>query len=218
MKPDVFTFTSVISALSKSREASAAEKAMEYLNFMKQVECKPNVFTYSAVISTWQSSKESDAFNKAYALMMEMRELAKQGDNELAPNARTYGALLKVLASSRLPDKAEKAEKIFQEMIGDSLEPSIHDYNDVLHSCTFVHGNDEQRANAFRVAVETFDKIHKSKHLQPNLLTYTTFLQACGNVKGDEQSSAVEEAYQRCCDQGLGDHTRIKRTIEKFCR
>ena len=146
-----------------------------------------------------------------------VRERSKKGYCHVEPNSRTYGSLMKVIASSKLPDKSERAFKLLNEMSEHSLEPSIHEYNDVLHSCTFVRGDDSQKMKAFRIARETFDIIHKSKHLPPNLLTYTRFFQACINGLDDtERTNAINMGYRRCCENGFGSHPELKQTLKKF--
>ena len=138
-------------------------------------------------------------------------------EHNVKPNVKTYGALLKVIASSHLPDKAEKARRIFQDMMNESLMPSIHEYNDLLHCCTFVHGDEERKRKAFCIAVEAFDSIHNSEDLRPNLLTYTRYFQACVNGMNDnETSNAIRKGYERCCDSGFGNHPQVKKTMEKF--
>ena len=76
VKPNVFTYASLIQVLIKSDDPSAAgEQADKYLQEMKNENIKPNAFVYTSMIKAWSMRKDLKAKERIKALKLEMERL-----------------------------------------------------------------------------------------------------------------------------------------------
>jgi pentatricopeptide repeat protein len=222
--PNTICYNSVIAAWARSGHHEAGQRALAHLEHMKQLQaqghddCKPTIITYNTVINALSKMRSLTAVAKAHDLLMEAHELADGGNRAVQPNDRTYYTLLKAIALSPMPDKANRAERLLKEMKERSLEPSIFALNEVLHSCTYIPPDEEERSSALRIAQDSFQVISKSTTMNPMAITYVYYFRSCANstAGSNERRDAIETGYRQCCENGFEKNSQIKEALEQL--
>ena len=132
----------------------------------------------------------------------------------ITPDAVTFASVLNCLAKSRsVRNKAEKCSSILKAMIdlheedgGIDTTPNIICYNTVLNACAFsAHSGEEERRNALKVAVETFNDMRQGKYVLPDAVSYGNMLKCCANLMppGEQRNGMASRLFTSCCDAGL---------------
>jgi len=159
IRPDTYTYNTVIDVLAKSGERDAAEKATELLKRMEYLykvqgrdEVKPDKFTYTSVINAWSKSREKGAARRAEQLVF---DLIKGDDGDYADNDRIvkldssiYNALINCWAKSGEYGAEERAEEILHtmekrhEMYQDEdIRPNVRTYTSVIDALANANSN-----------------------------------------------------------------------------
>ena len=134
LKPDVYSYTSLIDAFSK---VGASRRAEDIMLVMKQNGVKPNVYTYNTVISSWARSGDASAPKEAERVI---RNMLKAG---VKPNSSSYTALMDVYSKSRNQDeddvchRVEEILHLLEEKAKDGdedMQPSVWSYTTVSKS------------------------------------------------------------------------------------
>jgi pentatricopeptide repeat protein len=95
VKPNVQTYTSLIDAYAKNRDADAAKRAEAILNRMEEDgRVLPNVRTYTAVIQNYARSDDPAKAIHAQGILHRMKDDYARGNEEARPSVVTYNALL----------------------------------------------------------------------------------------------------------------------------
>lgn len=128
VKPNLWTFNTVLAAWSKSSKSSAVESAEALLRQMidlnKQgiLDSRPDTISYNCLLHTLARRRKTytEASQKAESLVQEMLDNsnASSKDDSILPNEITYTALFKIFAACDSIDKQEKA-KFWVEKIHD---------------------------------------------------------------------------------------------------
>jgi pentatricopeptide repeat protein len=127
VKPNIWSFNTVLAAWSKGSPTGAVESAEKLLRKMIDLneqgilDSRPDTVSYNCLLHTLARKRKSfpDASAKAESLVEEMLEIAKATrDKAVLPNEITFTALFKILNSCGPDDKAERA-KYWAEKIQD---------------------------------------------------------------------------------------------------
>ena len=97
LKPNVITYSSLISACSKGTET---EKASEVCADMKRSGLQPDVITFKALISACSKANERE---KTLEVSVDMRQ------SGLKPNVITYYAVVSASTKGEQTDKSERS-------------------------------------------------------------------------------------------------------------
>lgn len=219
--PDTVTFNTALGALAKSPNKGriAAEKAKNLLDRMLKYEAQgdsdiaPNTITYNTVMNIIGKSSVPNAAIRAEVLLEHMEDSYQsgQGNTLVAPSEISYSTCITAWAKCRdRPEKVARAQSILVRMKeahgsgNASARPTLIPYNGVLNACCFSVGNQQNKVEAARVALETIQELRQSDYGEPNALTYATVLKALGRnlLRGEELNQAVEREFLYCAKGG----------------
>ena len=103
VKPDTYTYNTLINAHAKSSEKGSAARAEHVLQVMKQRyldgdgDFKPNTRTHTSVIDAWAKSGEKGAAKRAEQILHSMiTTFEGSGDYDSKPNVHTANAVCNV--------------------------------------------------------------------------------------------------------------------------
>lgn len=103
VKPDTYTYNTLINALAKSGDGGAAARAEEILAIMEQrfqagdKSFKPNTRSHTSVIDAWAKSGEAGAARRAEHILNNLKTLFETtGDADIKPNVYTANAVMNV--------------------------------------------------------------------------------------------------------------------------
>jgi hypothetical protein len=84
--------------------------------------------------------------------------------------------------------------------------PNEITYTAVLNSCAFPATLDARtRRKALHTAMFTLKELQGSPYVQPNQVTYGTFIKACRNLLDDDdvlRRAVIKKAFQECIEDG----------------
>ena len=147
--PTEKTFTSLIHAMSKSKESSRTsldeidslvERMQSLYNETKHIELLPSTATYSTIFYLLSKIKDARAPVRATEMMNEMKNQQKEGNINVRPDATTYAYLINIFTKARLPEASEVATKYLKEVEegfaagDDNLRPTKLLYSAVLQA------------------------------------------------------------------------------------
>ena len=191
VRPDRFSYSSVIDALAKSGTENAAELAEGVLAKMETEDGiqSPSIITYNCVLNVLASSKWNDCGSRAEAILDRME----------VTDVVSYNTVIKAWANSGAEDKAAKAQDILKQMMEEPNmpNPDTFTFNSVLNACA---SSTADHVRAFQVAMETFQMMKQSEDTRPNEFTYGTLLKACATLLpiGEERTTLTEQIYSEC--------------------
>mmetsp|Transcript_26285 Transcript_26285/g.40323 ORF Transcript_26285/g.40323 Transcript_26285/m.40323 type:complete len:1208 (-) Transcript_26285:230-3853(-) len=229
VKPDVTVYNALLNCWAKSGEKTmAARRAQDILEYMQtkyeagNADLKPNVQSYTLVLDALAKSRVKNATETAEEILEYMQECHRRGDSSLRPNAHAYTALIQNYARSELPFKAVEAQSVLNRMKADfeagnvGARPNVIVYNAVLNACEYSFGNDKVMQEAFRVACTTLDELRASPYINPNHVSYGTFLGVCSELmpKSDVRNEMVELIFRRSCAEGQVGRIVLKKLRE----
>ena len=178
VKPDVWTYQSLLSTWSTSKVHGAPQRCEEILHMLDEkykagdTDLKPNGHCFTATINAWSKSLERDKARSVYRILQHMNKLYAEGNEDVKPNVQSYTAALNGCAH---PEAEED-------------ESDLRQY--------------------FDIATLILEELRMSGLGKPTYLTYATFLQVCANClpDGDEQTRVVRRTFDECRRDGqVGD-------------
>lgn len=116
VKPNTQTYRSVITALGKSRQPQAAQKAeqileeMEYISQHGAKDLAPNTIVYNAVIDAFARSKTVSKAYRAELLLEKMLEETEKGNVSIRPDTITFNSVINAAATSKSRDPLVRKE------------------------------------------------------------------------------------------------------------
>jgi len=103
VKPDTYTYNTLINAWAKAGERGSAARAEHVLSVMEQryrdgdKAFKPNTRTHTSVIDAWAKSGEKGAAQRAEQILNNMiAQVEATGDADAKPNVHTANAVCNV--------------------------------------------------------------------------------------------------------------------------
>jgi pentatricopeptide repeat protein len=179
IKPNVYSYTSMIDAFSKGGNH---EKAVGLLSRMKEEGIEPNVVTYTSLIkchdldlskvdslfkemiaagiklNVYSYTSMIDAFSKGGNHEKAVELLSRMKEEGIEPNVVTYTSLIKCHELD-----LSKVDSLFKEMIAEGIKPSVVTYNSMIDA--FSKGGD------FDKAAELLSRM-KEEGVKPDSVTY----------------------------------------------
>lgn len=193
LRPNVFTFSSVMNAWVKSGRVEAPQKVEQLLEDMKLLhlenpdwEVAPNNITYSTAIDAWAKVGRVD---KVEELLREMHE-----EENLRPNINAFNGYLVALARSRQMDKAESILETMEDLYSSGeLEepPNVFSYSTLLDAFAKAnyHGAAEKAESILRQMID--------QGVSPNTVSYNTVIDAYVKSRNVERAEALlNEMYE----------------------
>ena len=209
-QPTVALYNALLHCLAKSGDRDAPSRALAILESLQQEDSdlNPDIRTYTNVLDCLTNSRDPEAVAKAEALVEQMEQQGPQ------PTTQTYTTLIQNYARSRLPLKAVYAASVLKRMNETGrTPPSIVTYNAVLNAAEHTDGSDlHVREGALKVACLAFDEIRNSTVVQPNHVTYGSFLGVLTNLMtADVRQHIVNLVFKRCCLDGQVSYLVLKK-------
>ena len=160
LRPNVITYTAVISGLSRSREQNLARRADAILNRMEKNGVEPDMVAYTAVLMAWSKAKSHKerrmAASRALYILQEMEQKYLDQKYYCKPSAVTYTTAISAIGNSLDQDASALAERVIRHMY-------------VLHEEGKITGITPTTVT-FNTVISTIarmnDRKHKSKHAQ----------------------------------------------------
>lgn len=133
LRPNVVTYTAVISGLARSREQNLARRAEAILRRMEKNGVEPDMVAYTAVLMAWSKAKSHKerrmAASRAISILGEMEQKYLNQKFYCKPSAVSYTTAISAIGNSLDKDAAEMAEKIIRRMYKLHEEGSITGIN-----------------------------------------------------------------------------------------
>lgn len=128
-KPDMYTFSSVLYAWSKSRSPHAAERAEAILVRMLQMylsgglDQPPNVYCYTNVLVCLANSRKKGSAERALQILRSMQQNYADASNTMAaPNLVSYNSVINAFANEIGRGGARAEVELMVEQVFDLLE------------------------------------------------------------------------------------------------
>lgn len=212
VKPDSYSYTSVLTAWSRSSvdKAEAVRRAEDLLNNIEsryasgKSDFRADTSVYNALINCWAKSGEREALYRVTQILSLMEELGLQGgDSDMRPNSRTYCEVLDCISKSKNFKAYNKSLEILDRMNDyyseghDSVRPNVRAYSIVLNTIA--------RSRRKSKAVEAQELLHKmeaeyrggNSACRPNVYSYNAVLNAAA-FSGREEGEQ-EDAFRVAC-------------------
>eukprot|EP00980_Cylindrotheca_fusiformis_P024956 scaffold12769_cov141-Cylindrotheca_fusiformis.AAC.16 len=167
----------------------------------------PNRISYNTVI---KAMRDGSAVDAAYAEdILSVLESRGQTENHLLPDSYSYTSVITAYGRSDASDKAEKALELLERMLvacengNIAAKPTVHSFNAALNSCAFAEGDEQDKANAFDIAMKIYALLQE--HDEPDQTSYGTLIRACSvllHPRDKKREEIVEELFQKACETG----------------
>jgi hypothetical protein len=149
-RPDLTSYSMIISALSRSTCDNSEEKAVEYMRKMlksyrgRYEKAKPDSFVFNCIISMLARSKHDWADNVIYRTLKAMESQQARGNTSVVPDTITYNMVIGKLAQKKTVDNAKKMMTLLKHMEDNSLAnraiaPDIITYTNALQIQSKLH-------------------------------------------------------------------------------
>ena len=201
LKPTVYSYTTMISALGKTRHHKSGRKAQSIFDDLMakfaagDSSLRPNFVTYMALLSVWAKAGNLERAEKTLNAMLD----DFHGGNESAkPQSRAFGTVLLAMSWSKDREAPHRAEALFQQMVELSqrkdtmVTPTTLDAGTVLNS--WANSDDykaSQRAEHFlRHMWDLYDIGFKD--LKPDIACYNSVLKALSRSNANDAAARVQ--------------------------
>jgi pentatricopeptide repeat protein len=141
-KPNVITFTAVLSAWAKTRfykhAPKRAEKILEQMEKLHQSgaldDVKPNCVSYSILLDCLAYAKKNSSAAKAESILNQMKQ---SDDRDLQPNVISYNSVIKAWSFTRDAQAVAKVTALLEELLEKSeadprMTPNSNTFGSVL--------------------------------------------------------------------------------------
>jgi pentatricopeptide repeat protein len=211
--PDATTYNSVLHAWSQSSDRNAPVKALGLLEIMLRLHeaggkvdnededddddidppssvvaaanCIPDVTSFSTVINAFSKSRFPRKARQTRDLLRRMKHLHENGSIGVG-----HGGLVK-----------RKKE---------ALRPNIFVYAAVLNACAYTFGTNEEKEEALRIGIDTYEELQNSADIKTNHVAYGSFIRICRRLMAEDdprRDDYITRAFLQCCSDGqLGEY------------
>lgn len=183
LQPNTKTYTTMITAWSRTNMEHSPYKAQEILQRMKEMSkksgslVKPNARTFTSVISSWARSHDSSKASHALRLLKEMQDTANSNQDR------------------------------------EDIRPTTFTYNAVLDACAKTRGSEEQLAHALKIAFAVhksmlFNSKKGNGAGKPNHITYATLFKVTYKLmpeSGEERNAIARAVFENAKKAGQID-------------
>lgn len=222
LNPTTVTYTSVITAWSRSKRADAAERAEAVLSNMiyahdrmRDASIRPNQLTYGAILAAWAASSHPKAADRAEDILngLIVRYNRGEGGNDCRPNEVMFNSVLHALSNRSSTDSIDRARDLLGRMwkLYDTcghwdVRPTTTSYNCLLNCLA-----KSKRGIFAHEALELLGQMEKDSSIpMPDIYSYVTAVDALaaeGNADAAKMAHAVvarvEALYHRSSDPKL---------------
>mmetsp|Transcript_9332 Transcript_9332/g.13254 ORF Transcript_9332/g.13254 Transcript_9332/m.13254 type:complete len:778 (+) Transcript_9332:264-2597(+) len=216
IKPDQFSYSTVITAWARSgggvRAAKRAEsflEEMEELYLAGHTELMPTTFCVNAVLNAWSKSGGNGSALRTELILERMKDMyTNKGRYELAPNTISYNTVIAAHARSRERGSERKAERLLQEMSDLSTnkekselfaccKPDIVSYNTVIGA--WARSKDPSAARRAEAILRQMERKYTSDEsdVLPDGKTYTTVMNAWARSKETNAANRAQDVLER---------------------
>lgn len=122
-RPDLTSYSIMISALNRSSSKDGERKAVDYLRSMlrsyttdRYDKAMPNSFVFNCTLSMLARCKEDWVDDVIYKTLMSMESQQKRGNTTVIPDTITYNIVIGKLAKMSTKDNAKKVMKLLTSM------------------------------------------------------------------------------------------------------
>lgn len=162
VSPDLVTYNTLISGLA-CEEFPDFDRAMRVKQHMESRRVICNEVSYNALMAV---AARSNRVQIAFEIYDEM--IGKS----LRPNCECFTTLITLCGRTNMIDRAFK---IHEHMITIGIEPSVITYNALLTACRCSAGRDAGEA-----ALQVFQEMRETPGCTPDVITYSTVIDALG--------------------------------------
>jgi hypothetical protein len=210
-RPNLYAYNAAIQAWVRSPEKGASKNAERLLDQLwdsyvesGRKELKPDARTFNLVINAIARSREPKCADRAAALLARMEDLYTAGDEDMEPDALTFGAIINAYANSGESESSDKAAQILQQMeslhqVGyQKMRPNTFVYNACLNAfAKCVSGSHADEADQLLELMETMYYEKGDASVKPDVISYSTTINAHANSKADDAGTKAEKWLQR---------------------
>jgi len=231
----------IVNILVKVCHATDAETLlfdmMDLYQNDKNVDHRPNTASFINLINAWKDSGSPDAPKRSIELLELLSEIYRaelsQQNNvmDIKPDHRVYSAVQNVWVRSKEKHKAKQTQNLLLKLIvlrestGDEdFEPRLRQWNNVLNACVYTRGNQDERNEAMKILVETFNMMRNSSGVDANHVTYAMFIKGCARLMpvGEKRDAVIENVFRKCCTEGYVSEfvfdTLVASSSQALCR
>lgn len=188
VKPDVFSYASVISALAKTGDnhitknievdSSFVERALNLFDEMERLfvagdeDLRPNAVVFSAVINALARSQRKDSARQAHDLLLKMKNQYCKNEKD---DMICYSSLIGAYSRSEEKYAAEFAVELLNHMVNNDLRPNSQTYCSVI---TALGRHD--KAEEAQMILEDMEIMFASGNddVQPNTIIFNAVIGA----------------------------------------
>jgi len=223
VKPDVVSYSSVVSAYAKASmwgEEGCALKALEILKMMEELYeggeegVKPNKRTYTAVINAFARTGQPENAEMILSNMKRRYELS--GDVSLKPDTICFTSTIDAYAKKGGEEAAERAENLLHEMenlynMGDKdVKPNTRTYSAVITAM-----GKSGLPRAAEKAEQILDEMEYisscgSKDLAPNTILYNAVIDAYARSTTIGKCNRAELLLERMIEESNNGNMAIR--------
>ena len=234
IEPTMDMYHSLITALAKSRDAGAANRAESFLREAAQ-KFPPNaanpkntpitVDTFNIVLTSWAKSNMHYGTERAEKLIFYMHEL-DGGQGILRPNASSFTSLLDAYAQKGDWESVSRAERIFNEILDQYLqegvkeiEPNIATWSIVLRAwgkLSKLNKRAPERADKLMRRLEVLYEDGKTS-FGPDIIVYISVLNAWAFSKTIEGPRKAQEILYEMYEKYMDGDDTMKPTAKSIC-
>lgn len=212
LRPNVYTFSTLMNSWVKSGRTEAPEKVEELLEQMHELsfeepewDVAPNQVTYATAIDCWAQKGRPD---RVETLLQEMHEESRNGNEELKPGLACFNGYLVALAKAGDVEKAQSVldqmERLFESGELDG-KPSLISYSTVLSA--FAHSRSEPKV------AESILQRMIDQDITPNAISYNSVINAYVNSRNIERA---EELLGEMHTRFLQGNTEVRPTVQTY--
>jgi hypothetical protein len=218
--PFSLAYTSIISALPRTKQANLARKADIILQRMARFGVEPDVVVYTCWANCWAKAtsriERKMASKKVLKLLDDMEDsYITQGNYLLKPSSITYATAIKAIGYSLDPDAPKLAEEVLRRMyrLTESkvihVPPTIANFNAVITALSTSGTKKQKGENARRAEALLVEMIRRSRQgesaVEPSAMSWGSVLRAwaeSGLPDSGEQAQRVLDQFEKWYEAG----------------
>lgn len=197
VRPQQSSYTSVMSAIVRSKDNEAPERVMRVYKRMlaasqsgseRSDTLRPDVVTYGLLLDMWAKSRRDEGGKNAERVLREMQQ------NDMKPNLVNYNNVILAHARSKRADSFDRAKDLLREMEertrddDESVRPNTVTYSNVIMAL--------KRSRIENKAQEAWDLLQEmalsysdgDNDVRPNVITVNAVLTACAFTRGSDET------------------------------
>eukprot|EP00934_Nitzschia_sp_Nitz4_P001906 Nitzschia sp. Nitz4//scaffold1_size375055//43163//45991//NITZ4_000218-RA/size375055-processed-gene-0.300-mRNA-1//1//CDS//3329540871//1906//frame0 len=179
VRPNVYTYSSLMHAWVKSQRREAPERVEDLLDEMEALHeeypdwnVSPNQITYTTAIDAWAKARRVD---RVEDLLQDMFEKAQEGTQELKPNLPAFNGYMVALARA---GQFDKAEQLLAQMEHWYSTGELEEQPTVISYSTLLDAFAKSRASASAERAEAILRQMKDRGVEANAISWNTVIDA----------------------------------------